>query len=293
MTDKREYTIRKKYISSSDPRLKRHVRHDSRSLLFLAPESDLGTLKSIRHEVHIPTLDQGQLGSCTGNAGTLAIATGALWVPQVQARLSANDAVLDEQFAVALYSAATMQDNFDGYYPPVDTGSDGLSVAKVLKSWGLINGYTHATSLNAALTALAKQPVIIGIGWHDSMYNPTSAGYIAVNGPVVGGHEICLDELDVEKELVWIHNSWSDAWGIEGRACLGWEDLAKLLADDGDCTIFTPLTQPAPIPTPTPDPVVTDPEAEYKAAAVEWLKVKHATKNNVAFEKATKKYFGL
>lgn len=288
MTDLREYTIRKRYIPSTDRRLGRHVRHDSRSLLFRAPTSDLGSLQSIRHEAHIPTLDQGQLGSCTGNASTLCIATGSLWNPRVEARLSVNDAELDEQFAVALYSAATMQDNFDGYYPPVDTGSDGLSAAKVLKSWGLINGYTHALSVNATLTALAKQPVIIGIGWRDSMYNPNSKGLLSITGPEVGGHEVCLDELDVENELVWIHNSWGEEWGIEGRAALHWDDLAELLADDGDCTIFTPMTEPAPKPVP-----VIDPQEEYKAAALEWLKVKHATKNNVAFEQATRKYFRL
>jgi hypothetical protein len=66
---------------------------------------------------------------------------------------------------------------------------------------------------------------------------------------VVGGHEICLDELDVENELVWVHNSWGEDWGVEGRAALHWDDLGELLADDGDCTIFTPLTEPAPVPT--------------------------------------------
>jgi hypothetical protein len=288
MIDLNDYTVRTKRIPSRDPRLKRHVRHDSRSLLYKAPESDLQTLKSVRHEVHIPTLDQGELGSCTGNASTLCMATGPFWTAPMQAALSTTDAAADEQYAVDVYSAATKLDSYTGTYPPNDTGSDGLSVAKVFVGRRLIPGYTHATSLNAAITALAKQPVIIGIGWHQPMYDPASDGRLTVTGSVVGGHEICLDELDVENQRAWIHNSWSQDWGLGGRAYLTWTDLGTLLADDGDCTVFTPPSQPAPVPTPTPDA-----KELYRAAAVQWLTVKHKTLNNVNFEKATRTYFGL
>ncbi|NED51184.1 hypothetical protein G3I24_09730, partial [Micromonospora aurantiaca] len=65
----------------------------------------------------------------------------------------------DEDQARALYSAATRLDEFDGEWPPTDTGSSGLGVAKACKRAGLISGYRHAFGLNAALTALAEQPV--------------------------------------------------------------------------------------------------------------------------------------
>jgi hypothetical protein len=45
-----------------------------------------------------------------------------------------------------------------------------------------------------------------------------------------------------------MRNSWGRAWGSRGRAWMTWDDLGQLLADDGDCTILVPRTEPAPQP---------------------------------------------
>jgi hypothetical protein len=68
-------------------------------------------------------------------------------------------------YAEHLYSDATKIDPWTGEWLPDDTGSDGLSIAKVLLTRGLISGYQHATTLEAALTALAQRPVMIGSSW--------------------------------------------------------------------------------------------------------------------------------
>jgi len=256
-----EFTVRHKRFNPTDPRLGRHVRHDSRSLAYAYPEvDDPTTLKSIRHERYIPTLNQGNLGSCTGNAATGALGSGVFW-DAGKTVLSATDEETDEQYAVSVYSDATKIDSADGSYPPTDTGSDGISVAKILQSRGLISGYQHAFSLNATLNALAKQPVIIGVAWFSDMFNPDEDGRIHPTGTVEGGHEVVLDELDVENQRVWIHNSWGDEWGVEGRCYLTWDDLDYLLQNQGDCTIFTPVHEPAPTPAPGPvSPVPVDPD---------------------------------
>jgi hypothetical protein len=237
-------------------RLGRHVRHDPRSLRYQVAAAPLGTLKSVRHRRYIPVLDQGDLGSCTGNAAIGALGTAALFEALAgnPGCPSENDAAADEGQAVSLYSAATQLDDYDGGYPPTDTGSDGLSVAKAAQAAGLISGYTHATSLEAALTALAAQPVITGVNWYDSFDEPASDGHIAIakRASVRGGHEFVLDELDVENKRVWFTNSWAESWGLNGRAFLGWDDFERLLSEDGDVTAFVPLSQPTPQPTPDP-----------------------------------------
>jgi hypothetical protein len=253
----------------SDPRLGRHVRHDPQSWNYAVTAADVDTLKSVRHKSQIPTLDQGQLGSCTGNAATKCLS---------------YDATADEKYAVGVYSDATKLDNYPGAYPPKDTGSDGLSVAKVLKSRDLISGYQHAFSLEALLTALAKQPVIVGTEWRQDMFHPAADGRQKITGDVAGGHEYCLDELDVENKRIWMQNSWGDSWGVEGRAYFTWDDMKTLLAASGDCTIFTPLSSPPPPPPPS------DPQAEFVAAAKSWLSFRHTAKVNVAFEADLKKY---
>lgn len=245
-----DFTLKVKLFTPTDARLGRHVCHDSRSRRFAAPARDPATLRSVRHTVNIPIMDQGNVGSCTGHAGTAAIASDAFW--------AGGAVVLQNQdpheYAVDLYSEATRLDPWPGQYTPDDTGSDGLSIAKALQGRGLVSGYTHAFSLEAALTALADRVVLIGSSWMTSMFEPASDGRLTVSGSVEGGHEYALDELDVERQRVWIRNSWSENWGLGGRAWLAWDDLGTLLADQGDCTILVPVTQPAPQPTPVPDP---------------------------------------
>lgn len=282
-----EYNVQIKTFEPRDPRLGRHVRHDSRSLAYRYPETeDLTTLQSIQHSSAIPVLDQGQVGSCTGNAAIKAISYLPLWQGGFLQWLS-NDPIKDEEFAVSIYSSATKLDSYAGTYPPDDTGSDGLSVAKVLKAQGFISGYQHATSLNSCLNALSKQPVIVGTSWHEDMFTPDSDGQLFITGSVEGGHEYCLDALDVEQKRVWMQNSWGETWGLNGRAWLTWEDLGTLLADQGDCTIFTPLTEPAPVPTP-PEP--TDVKGQFVAAAQEWLTHRHVAPPNKALVNPLRDY---
>lgn len=214
----------------------------------------------------IPVLDQGELGSCTGNAAQGCLGSQPFFgtfLPGQPYRPD-QDAEVAEDQAVSLYSMATMVDDYPGSYKPDDTGSDGLSVAKAAAAAGLISGYRHATSLEAALTALAAQPVIAGINWYDSFDEPGVNGLIAIEpgARVRGGHEICVDELDVERQQVGFTNSWGSGWGEAGRGYLRWHDFAQLLKEDGDVTVFVPLTQPAPTPTP---PAPADCLAEFAA----------------------------
>lgn len=269
-TTTKDFTIVVKRFEDQDPRLGRNVLHDSRSLDYQVQPRSASTLRSVRHQTRIPILDQGNylppggtnrisLGSCTGNAGTNILGTDKFLATDVVKKvLSLTDADLDEAFAVAVYSLSTTLDPYSGTYPPNDTGSNGLSVAKALQKMGLISGYQHATSLAAALTALSDQPCMAGTVWHGDMFNPMPNGRLKITGSIEGGHEYKLDELDVENRRVWILNQWGD-WGINGRAWLSWDDFGTLLANQGDCTVLTPVTQPAPTPSPAPAPPAPTP----------------------------------
>lgn len=245
-----EYTVKVvTYDNPTDPRLGRNVVHDSRSLNYQVDARDPKTLKSVRHLILIPVLNQGRLGSCTGNAGTHDLASDEHW-PVSQKFLSTTDNSANQKYAVRLYSDATSVDPWQGQYPPTDTGSDGLSIAKVLKARGVISEYRHATSLEATLTALSEGPVMVGTNWLEGMFSPAADGRLPVTGNIAGGHEYVLDELDVERQRVWIHNSWGDSWGLSGRAWMTWDELGGLLSDNGDCTVLIPAVEPPPFPDP-------------------------------------------
>lgn len=236
------------------PLLGRNVHHDSRSRAYAYRPRQAPALTSVMHELRIPVLDQGNTGSCTGNATVHALGSD----PFFDTLINIMTDVSEDQ-ALRIYSEATALDGFPGQYPPEDTGSDGLSAAKAAQRFGYISGYLHAFSLDDTLAALQARPLITGITWYNSMFEPGTDGsvYLDRSSGVAGGHEICLDELDLRKHRVGFQNSWGTGWGKAGRFYLDVDDFGSLLKEDGDVTVFVPLTAPVPTPSPVPDKPVT------------------------------------
>lgn len=240
--------------------LGRHVEHDPRSLAYLEPESDVVVTVWWKRET--PILDQGDVGSCTGNATVGALGTDPFYgtlSPTVQG-------ALNEALAQGIYSDAETIDG-DGPYPPNDNGSSGLSAAKAALKRGLINGYTHMTSIAACHGAIQQRPFITGVNWYTSMDSPTAEGIVEVSGTVRGGHEFACYGYDAQRDLWWFDNSWGTSFGHGGAFAIATPGFQRLLGEDGDATLFTPISQPAPVPTPTPAPVTVD----YQAAVNQLL----------------------
>lgn len=66
MTEREIVTRRIEEVPVEGRRLGRHVKHDPRSLAYQVVAD--GTAVTVRWDRLIPVLDQGQVGSCTGNA---------------------------------------------------------------------------------------------------------------------------------------------------------------------------------------------------------------------------------
>lgn len=274
--------VTERRIPSTDPRLARHVRHDDRSWNYRFNTEGLSII-SVGHPRHIPILDQGQVGSCTGNAGIGCMASDPFYSTVAGAggreltRRGTPQAVrysLDEAGAVHLYSDAETIDG-DGPYPPNDFGSSGLSVAQALKNAGEIAGYQHTFSADDALKALSVTPVLFGTNWYDGMFSPDPDGRIRISGSLAGGHELVIREVDAANQRVWLDNSWGDGWGVNGRGYLTFADFDTLLGQQGDITVLVPLTQPAPTPTPPAPPA--DPDAALAAVAHRWVAYHHTS----------------
>lgn len=208
--------------------LGRHVRHDPNSRLY--PADSKAPVKSVRWQRRSPVFDQGNVGSCTGNAAAGWVAT------DTAARKGRSD--ITEQAALQVYSKATRLDRIKGVYPPTDTGSSGLAAAKALKALGYATGtYRHAFGLEHALSALQSGPVLVGIEWLTGCDNPNVDGLVKYVGTVRGGHEILADEVDVDRKLVGFQNSWGTAWGKDGRFYMTFDDFGRALAQQGDVTV--------------------------------------------------------
>ncbi len=265
-------TVIQRQQMAHHPLLGRNVNHDSRSRAYrvIVPVDNL-PLRAVRHRSFIDIMDQGDLGTCTGASGVAAIYrqpyTSDLPAP-------AWPYAPDLDGAIALYSAATAIDPFHGTYPPNDTGSDGLSIAKVLKKAGIISGYRWAFTIDEALAALQETPLITGLPWYNSMFEPTTMGSMIVDraSGSAGGHELCVDEYipagpnGISPAMVGGPNSWGPDWGYGGRWYLTVDAWASLLAEHGDVTQFVPLSRPAPVPFPP----AMDPDDKLWSRVHDW-----------------------
>lgn len=259
-----EHTITRRHIPETKipgKPLGRHVHHDSRSLNYLVPKMSRRAqrkMTAVRWPRMIATLNQLNVGACTGNATVGNLGTVPFFASL--AGLIAKGLKLAEPEALTIYSAAEVLDG-NGPYPPNDDGSSGLSVAKVAKTLGFISAYLHITSLAAAKTAITTGPFITGTNWMTGMDAINSAGLVTATGTVRGGHEYECVGYDPATDLWEFVNSWGD-WGVTvdgqpGHFYMSSADYTKLLAAQGDATVFTPLaaapTPPAPSPTPAAD----------------------------------------
>lgn len=214
-------------------RLGRHVEHDERSHAY-AVTGPAPVFKTVTHARSGGPFDQGEIGSCTGNATAGAINTVPIHRPGIR--------LLIEPDALKIYELATTIDDITGSYPPTDTGSSGLSAAKAAQQLGLITSYTHAFSMVQALTALMSGPVITGVSWYEGFDNPDKHGLVSISGQIRGGHEFEVLGFQLghtfDQSLVICENSWGKTWGLNGRFNFTVATWQKLLDQQGDVTIL-------------------------------------------------------
>lgn len=212
-------------------RLGRHIEHDAASRLYAVEDRLFGAVNTVYWSRFSDILDQGEVGSCTGEAMTGALACAPL------CRSESDAAVFDQPFALALYEHATEIDNIPGAYPPDDTGSSGLAVAKAAKAGGYISRYHHAFTTLGMLRALQHGPVIVGINWYSGFDSPDADGVISISGYVRGGHEVLIRGYDHDESLLHGDNSWGSGWGANGSFSMHLDTWARLRREGADVTV--------------------------------------------------------
>lgn len=212
-------------------RLGRHVDHDPRSLLYRAVTSGAAAPTVSKVWVRRSVFDQGNTGSCTGQALTGVCAT----TPN---RIRYKH--YTEGLAVKVYETATGIDDIPGQFPPDDTGSTGLAAAKAAISLGLATSYTWAFGVDElAAGIVAHGPFAVGTNWYETMDQPDASGVIRIGGQIRGGHEYEIVGWHADTRIFEAVNSWGRGWGRNGRFLLPYDVMGRLLDEQGDAVTIT------------------------------------------------------
>lgn len=166
-----------------------------------------------------PVTDQGSTPHCVGHAwfGWLAAE------PIKQRPISGG----------GIYAVAQFFDEWDG---ESYAGTSVRGGAKALKLTQHVRRYEWAFKLEDALPHLMEVgPIVLGLDWYDGMMDTDAAGFIHPTGRLAGGHAVLCYGADLRSGYARIRNSWGAAWGTHGNCKLSLDDLALLIAADGEC----------------------------------------------------------
>lgn len=267
------------------PMLGRHVYLDSRSKAY-AVQPTATPVTSVLHRQFLGIIDQGRIGACTGNAACSCAYHEPFFTGDMP---NWPRYTPDEPGALNWYRDNTANDDYPGTWEPDDTGSDGLTSSKMAVKAGVASGYQAALDLDSSLQALMKAPGITGIPWYNSMFDAPPSGLLKVDvaSGLAGGHELVVDEIVTSDApgngtgvlLVGGDNSWSPAWGKNGRWYLKGSDWWALRRQQGDAYFWVPKAQPAPQPTPTPDDADSR-DLDLWAIAKDWTTEPHVGANH-------------
>lgn len=215
--------------TTEDIRLDRLRQFDEKSRGFRAVEG-LDNKKKRGYTWRVPKwLDQGQEGACVGFAfGHDAIA-----------RPVSVSNVSDEYARNRIYWRAQEIDPWvGGSYPgasPVYEGTSVLAGAKAAQELGHFDRYEWAFSVDEMVLALGyKGPAVIGIDWMSGMFDTDIDGFVHATGYVAGGHAILVKAVNFKKGFFVLRNSWGSEWGDEGDCKISFDDMAKLLSQQGE-----------------------------------------------------------
>lgn len=169
-------------------------------------------------------LDQGTEGACTGFAVSHEAAARPVSVPNVT-----------NSVAQQIYYRARELDEWEG---ESYEGSSVLGAIKAAKEYGWYSEYRWAFGVNdLAIAVSRKGPAVLGINWYTGMYDTDSNGFIHASGSLAGGHAILCIGYNVKGNYFKLQNSWGPSWGLNGTCKISYEDMNRLLKEQGEACV--------------------------------------------------------
>lgn len=166
--------------------------------------------------------DQGNTPMCVGYSWAHWLEDGPVTQPGVSPIVQPS----------GIYSLAQKVDEWPG------ENYEGTSVragAKVLTELGFIGEYRWAWDVETLINAvLSEGPCVVGTNWYENMFYPNAKGVISISGGVAGGHAWLINGVDTKAKYFRMKNSWGREWGNKGMAKISFEDMKRLISEDGE-----------------------------------------------------------
>lgn len=216
----------------SDGRLARLRQFDERSRSYPIRKMVKGQEPRNRVWACDSVLDQGQEGACVGFSCAHELISKPKPVKGITAKFAREQ----------IYWEAQRMDPWEGgSYPGAKPQYDGTSTLcgiKVLHKLGYIKEYRWAFGMDDLILAVGHiGPVVLGLNWYEGMFEPHSCGFLHVTGKLSGGHAILCRGVNVTEEYFLLHNSWGKDWGKQGTAKVSFEEMRRLLKEDGEAVV--------------------------------------------------------
>lgn len=199
----------------------RHVQFDERSRAFPIRAVVPKRFRSFTWAVSA-YLDQGQEGACVGFG----------WAHELSARPVVIRNVTNAFAHDHIYKVAQTLDEWPG---EAYEGTSVIAGAQAVVKLGGMTQYRWGFGLDDMRLGIGHEgPCVQGLNWYDGMFETDAKGFIHPTGALAGGHCVCTFANNEKDRFFRIRNSWGIDWGVNGSCKISYDDMEKLLHENGE-----------------------------------------------------------